>query len=283
MWLRWVTSNISRQAARQKIAEAASNAIKAVTGAESVQREAAPAQIAFIFSLGIESGGLVDALEDTVTTKCARYLEHAGHISGRRVVIAESGVGGEAAQAVTQDVVALHQPELVVATGFATSLSADIHRGDVVMADEVMNTDGLRVRLGLSVSQDAIDQTPGLHTGCLVSVEQMLTTPKDRHDLAADTSAVAGDMETLAVVRACQETKTSCLAIRLITEGIDDRLPAEIEALNLQNSTAGRIGAMTGAMFRRLSSVKDMWKLKAEAMKASDPLRQIPGGCRGTD
>jgi len=279
MWLRWVTSNISRQAARQKIAEATSNVFRAVTGAKKESSEpVGPTRIAFIFAMGIESGGLVDLLDHTVTTKCARYLEHAGLLSRRQVVIAESGVGQEAGFQVTQDVIDLHHPDLVIATGFGSSLSGEVHRGDVVMANEVTDKDGLRLRIGLNLSEEAIAGTPGLHAGPLVTVDEMLTKPKERHELAEETLAIVADLESLAVVRACQENKTSCMAIRLITEGVDDRLPAEIEAVNQQNSTAGRIGAVTGAMFQRLSSVKDMWKLKNEALKASDRLARFLAG-----
>lgn len=279
MWLRWVASNIARSSARQKIVEAASKVFQSVAGGEkaasgktTTQRRP---QIAFVFALGVESGGLVDKLNGTVTTKGATFLEHSGHLEDRNVVVCEVGVGAEASSQGTADVIELLHPDWVVSAGFASSLDVDVHRGDILMANEVKDESGSRLQLQLNVPFQSIEETPSLHTGCLLSTAEMVHSPERRHELAKEFTAVGCDMETMAVAKACHDAGTRFLSIRLITEGVDDRLPPEVEALHQQQSVAGRIGAFTGALFNRLSSVKDVWKFKGEAMKASDRLARF--------
>jgi hypothetical protein len=57
-----------------------------------------------------------------------------------------------------------------------------------------------------------------------------------------------------------------------------------VTTLVQQNTTAEKLGAFAGAMFGRFSSVKDIWRLKNRAYRASDRLgrylasliRQLP-------
>ena len=72
-----------------------------------------------------------------------------------------------------------------------------------------------------------------------------------------------------------QRGRGALLPVRIITEAVDDQLPIEIEVLLEQKSLAAKLGAATGALFRRPSSVKDMWKVKEDALKASDRLARF--------
>ena len=76
----------------------------------------------------------------------------------------------------------------------------------------------------------------------------------------------------------CSDEKVRFLSVRIISDGVDDELPIEIERLLDQPSFAGKLGAAAGAIFRRPSSVKDMWKLKEDAIQASDRLAKFLAG-----
>jgi adenosylhomocysteine nucleosidase len=65
------------------------------------------------------------------------------------------------------------------------------------------------------------------------------------------------------------------LAIRIISDAVDDELPPEIEHLLKQKSLAGKLGAAAGAMLKRFSAAKDLWKLREDALKASDRLAKF--------
>ena len=61
----------------------------------------------------------------------------------------------------------------------------------------------------------------------------------------------------------------------VVRDAVDDELPKEVERLLEQNSLASKLGAATGAIFNRPSSIKDMWSLKEQAIKASDRLARF--------
>jgi len=63
----------------------------------------------------------------------------------------------------------------------------------------------------------------------------------------------------------------------VISDALDDELPPEIENLLHQQSLSGKVGAVAGSIFRRPSSIKDMWNLKEQALVASDRLAKFLG------
>src|SRR5689334_859569 len=107
MLLRWLVNTYLRDAAQghfqsilQETLRPGSSKPAAEGAKESAPPELAPpCDVAFIFALGIESGGLVDKLTGASATKCKTFLEHAGTLQGKEIVVAESGVGLEAAAA----------------------------------------------------------------------------------------------------------------------------------------------------------------------------------------
>ena len=82
-------------------------------------------------------------------------------------------------------------------------------------------------------------------------------------------------MESYAVAEACRIANVPFMAIRIISDAIDDEPPPEIEHLLAQKSLAGKIGAATGAILRRFSAAKDLWRLREDALKASDRLAKF--------
>src|SRR4029453_4758634 len=101
--------------------------------------------------------------------------------------------------------------------------------------------------------------------------------------LAEENEAIAADMETFAVAQKCRELGVPFLGVRIISDAVDDELPPEIENLLAQKSLAGKIGAAAGAVLKRFSAAKDLWKLREDALKASDRLGGFfvggGGGC----
>jgi len=269
-----------RQTARGKLQEVVADVARGQQGAamDAETEPPPPCEIAVVFALGIESGGLVDLLENAVTTRYQTHVEYAGFLGGRYVVIADAGVGRDAAAQTARHLIALHHPPWIISAGFAGALHADLRRGHVLMADEVVDTTGQSLSIGLTVSRDDIEQSPSLHMGRLLTVDEIVRTRSEKERLGGEHAALACDMETLATAQVCQELQTRFLSIRIISDAVDDELPAEIEALVAQQSLAGKLGAATGAIFKRPSSVKDMWKLKEDAIKASDRLARFLAG-----
>jgi len=284
MLLRWLVNNYLREAAQGQLKSVVMDTLRGVQPGASTAEEGQPAtppelappcDIAFIFALGIESGGLIDKLSGSTTTKCKSFLEHAGTMQGKEVVIAESGVGAEAAAAATADVIAYHEPAWVVSAGFAGGLAAGPQRGDFLMADQVVNLKGERLEVGLKFSPEAIVATKRLHVGRLLSVEKLISTKAEKQKLGEEHQALACDMESFAVADTCRRLKTRFLSVRVISDGLDDQLPKEVERLMKQTTLGGKLGAAAKAVISRPQSAADLWNLQDQALKASDRLARF--------
>ncbi|MCB9940497.1 MAG: nucleoside phosphorylase [Planctomycetaceae bacterium] len=277
MMLRWMVSNLLRQAAQDQIRNVVSSAMQ---GQREPSEAAAieplpPIDVVVVFALSIESGGFVDLLKERKTTRCHSHTEHRGQLNGRQVLVAESGVGQAAAKNVTTDVTGLYQPNWVISAGFAGALQPALRRGHILMSEEVADVTGKRLSIGLTVDRAALEASPSLHVGRLLTVDQLVRTREVKEQLGTDHAALACDMETLAVAQACQHAGTKFMSIRIVSDSIDDELPKEIESLLAQASLVGKLGAAAGAIANRPSSVKDLWKLKEDALKATDRLARF--------
>ena len=238
-----------------------------------------PTDVALVFALGIEAGGLVDLVKGVSTAKQPHGVEHAGKIAGREAVIVESGVGGKAAARATAEAIKFYQPRWVISAGFAGALDEQLHRGHILMADEVTNPSGERLVVGTKLNAQSTGK--GLHTGRLLTVDHLITRTAERRQLAAEHSAVACDMETFAVAQACAAAGVRLLSVRIISDAVEDELPPEIERLLNQKTLAGKLGAAAGAVLNRFSAAKDLWQFREDALKASDRLAKFLTGVVG--
>ena len=304
MLLRWLVNNYFREAAEGKVREVVESTIQrelprkpaspnqrlstldprsaAVPATHDSQSTAPdspaeflPCDVAFIFALGIESGGLIDQLKNAETSRHAHGTEHAGKLAGREVVVVESGMGAKAAARATAEAIKFYQPKWVISAGFAGALDEQLRRGHILMADEVADLAGQKIAVGLTLDPASAAATKGLHIGRLLTVDDIIRQPQQRRMLATQHGAIACDMETFAVAKVCQEHGVRLLSVRIISDAVDDELPPEIEHLLAQKTLAAKLGAAAGAIFRRPSAAKDLWQLREDALKASDRLAKF--------
>lgn len=247
-----------------------------------------PCQVGFVFALGIESGGLEDLLEDSQQTRGDSFRMVEGRLSGRRVSIIKTGVGQSAAARGAATLIAGHRPQWLISAGLAGGLHPDLQRGDLLFADAILGADGSRIALGdtavklapaaeVKSSGTGQSQPPKtrVHVGQLLTVDRPIRLPQDKRELGQKHQALAVDMESLAVAAVCIREQTNFLSVRIISDSVDDELPAEIERLLDQKSAARRAGAALGAILNRPGSLGDMLKLKEQALTASDQLAQV--------
>ncbi|MDX1946234.1 MAG: hypothetical protein SFU86_12615 [Pirellulaceae bacterium] len=288
MLLRWIVNNYLRDAAEEKVRAAMTDvldsrlrpAVSATDGA-ATDDEFLPCDVAFIFALGIESGGLVDLLKETETTRHKHGVEHAGVLDGRQVVIVEAGVGADDAARATNAAIEFYRPRWVVSAGFAGALDDRLKRGGVLLADEVANPAGNSLAVGIKLDPAVVAATKGLFVGRLLTVDRLIRTPDQRRELAERHHALACDMETFAVAEACRAADTRLLSVRIISDAVEDVLPPEIENLLSQRTLAAKVGAAAGAVLKRFSAAKDLWNLREDALKMSDRLARFLRGVLG--
>ena len=294
MWLRWIVQQSVRQPelVRELLGpllvqgeppggeaggdQPAARAPEDVRTSPPPSDEYLPCDAVLVFALGIEAGGVVDQLKDVETSRQMHGIEHAGRWHGREVVVVEGGVGPAAAARATAEAVRFYQPRYVISAGFAGALVETLPRGQLLLADEVVNPAGQVLQVGQKLSSSGA--SAGWQVGRLLSVESLLRTAEERRAWAAKSQAVACDMETFAVAHTCRQWGVPLIAVRVISDAVDDELPPEIAHLLQQRTLAGRLGAAAGAVFRRLSAARDLWRLHEEALKASDRLARFLGG-----
>lgn len=300
MLLRWLVNQYVRDAAEGKVREVvgelterASNRISTQSITADPERRSPqdspqgdsrgpeplsdllPCEAAFIYALGVESGGLVDSLKDAERSRHAHGIEHAGKLRGHEVVIVESGVGQQGAARATAEAIKFYQPKRVISAGFAGGLNDALRRGHIVLADEIVDAHGSRLSTDMRLDPQSLAGLKGVHVGRLLTVDRILRDPAERRGLASEHDAVACDMESFAIAKTCREHNVPFMAIRIISDAVDDELPREIEHLLAQKSFAGKLGAATGAVLKRFSAAKDLWRLREDALKASDRLAKF--------
>lgn len=278
MLLRWLVNNYLRDAAEQalrstfteKTARTEQNSAQQSAETPAPNNEDLSCEIAVIFALGIEAGPLVDELKDVASTKRPQLIEHAGTLAGRLAVIAEGGVGQKSAAAATREIIRAYEPKWVISAGFAGSLSEEVQRGHLLMANSVVNAAGETLAIELRMPPQ-----PRLHTGRLVTVDAIIRTAAEKRALSTQHQALACDMETFAVAQECARANTKFLSVRIISDGVDDELPKEVEALLKEKNLAKQAGIAINALMKRPAAALDLWKLRDEAHKASDRLARF--------
>src|SRR5262249_35764119 len=172
-----------------------------------------------------------------------------GGLKGRGVVAVHCGVGRENAAAATAALIAGHRPQWVISAGLAGGLQSDLMRGDILMPNAIVGEDGRRLAIDLRVP--AGDRpSAGLHVGALLTIDRVAFKADQKRQLGQLHGALAVDMETLGVAEVCQREKQRFLAVRVISDGVDDELPPDVERLVRKKTWMRRIGAAAGTIAR---------------------------------
>ena len=240
-----------------------------------------PCDVGIVFSSVAELGGMEDRLAGCLTMHGGGFQLRAGGLQGRHVVLVESGGGAQRAAQATEALLDGHQPQWVIAAGFAAGLQTQLRRGDILLADMLLNEQGGQLTIDLKVSSPSTGQPSersssesrqAWHTGALLSTEKFVHSRATKLALAAKFNALAADAESMAVAEVCRRRKARFMAVRIISETLDDELSPALRRLARQKTKPGRLGAAVGAMLDRPSGVKDLWRVKEDALVSSDRL-----------
>jgi adenosylhomocysteine nucleosidase len=271
----------------QAVAEQARSARETTEPTQSNQSDApaaangaaaAQCDIGCVFALSIEAGGLVDRLSQVTRLKGNGFLVRTGALAGQQLAVIEAGVGQSAAANGARLLLAGHRPRWMISAGFAGGLHPELRPGDIFMADRLMDSAGRALAVDFKISPSGLASSPGLHVGRLLTADRVIADPEEKRRLCHETGAAAVDMETFAVAEVCREQRIRFLSIRVISDAAEDALPPDIEFLVRRKTALGRLGAATRAVTQRPGSVKDLWRLREAALKASDRLAKFLAG-----
>ncbi|PQO39070.1 hypothetical protein C5Y96_04190 [Blastopirellula marina] len=278
MLLRYLVSSFLQQQGQTVVRDFVSQQLAGQNSEEIPPEDIPKPDVVVLFALGVESAGFKESLESAATVKMEKRTVTVGKLGERAVGVVETGVGRKAAEAAVRDVIEIIGPKWIVSAGFAGGLVSDLKRGHVVMASCVSDIEGNEVTIPLNLTPEQIEATQGLASGKLLTVDRIIGTVEEKRELGEKHTAVAVDMETLAIAQACHEKQTKVISVRIISDTVDQPLPKDLEKLMSQKTTSGMLGAAAATIFNRPGSIKDMWNLNAMANKASDKLAGFLGG-----
>ncbi len=274
--LRSWLQNAARGAIREKVVQAAQEHMAGPDAENDVTQR--PCEVGVVFAMGIESAGLEDLMEGLITLRGNQFLVRHGGLKGRHVVLAISGIGAAAAGRATEAVWAGHHPRWIISAGFSGALEPGLERNQILVAESVGDTAGHRTDVDLQSGPIAWKETPGVRIGKFLTVDRVIRRPEEKRSLGQRHQALAVDMESYAVAEACRQSAARFLAVRVVSDTVDEVLPPDIERLARQKSTAGRFGAALAAALDRPGALKEMLKLKENALVASDRLARFMAG-----
>ncbi|MDX1962325.1 MAG: hypothetical protein SFX18_04185 [Pirellulales bacterium] len=253
--------------------------------------------IGLVFALEIEAGGMLDRLQHKVTTTGQGYKgqgftivtghlpelsstlfgsadspDHTTHPRDRpAIAIAYAGAGKQAATVATQALIAGHHPRWVISAGFAGALQPELAVGDLLLPTGVQNAQGEK----LAIDVQGRPPPPGeakIHHGWLYTADRVVTTAASKLALGQSSEALAVDLETFAVAQLCVREKLRFLAVRIISDHAGEDLPPDVAGLMRPQSTARLLGRVLGGIFRRPQIVPELWRLREQALLATDRL-----------
>lgn len=272
----WLRGEAERKI-REKVVRAAQEQVRdAAEKPEGEQSEAC--RLGVVFALGIESGGLEDLLEGVVSTRGHGFVVRRGRLKGRQLALILSGAGRRSAARATEALIAGHKPQWVISAGFAGGLSGELKRQDVLVVDHLVDTAGNQLAIDPEFDQAALAGARNVHVGRLLTADRVIRLPDEKRALARQYGALAVDMESLAVAEVCRRREVGFLGVRVINDAVDDELPRDVEKLLAQKTLAAQFGAAAGAILSRPGSIKDMYRLKENALLASDRLGKFLAG-----
>jgi len=202
------------------------------------------------------------------------FTFRGGRYDDARVAVVESGPGFARARRATQALIEAHTPAYVVSCGFSGGLQPELQLGHIVMATAITDTHGHDMPLSFTPPS----QLPsGVHAGRLVVADEIVRTSEEKQLLGERHNAMAVDMESLAVAQVCRDLGVGFMAVRVISDDLQTDLPPEIHSV-LAATPGRRIGAALGSLWKRPASYKDLWRLREQALYASERLAKFLDG-----
>lgn len=236
--------------------------------------DAAHADIGIVCALKLELADYLDKC-DRVRKYTGGNFTFRGGFTGPdwdiRVVVVEAGTGADRARRATRALLDAHTPAWVISAGFSGALHPDLALGDIVVANSIVDTAGTELRVDVKMTPDP---ERGWHVGRILMTDEIVRTISQKQQLAEQFKALAVDMESLAVAQVCQQSSTRFMAVRVISDDLSHDLPPEVMSV-FGGTGSLRAGAIAGALLKRPSSAKDMWRLRENAQHASEKLARF--------
>ena len=198
------------------------------------------------------------------------------------VLVLETGVGAARTEAALQWLLGSprlgnvpYRPKVVLSAGFAGALREEHRVGDIVLATEVCQPEGLSWPVTWPQELPPGEWRPPLHRGRLLTVPRLVESPADKEKLGREYHAVAADMESAIVARHCSQRGIPFGCIRAISDDLHTPLSGRLVSV-LQG---GRVAVLrlTASLLASPRLVGELWRLAQHTRLAARQLGEALG------
>lgn len=200
-------------------------------------------QIGIIGAMKIEVEAIQAIMEDKEEQIISGVLFVSGTLYGKKIVVAECGIGKVFAAICTEAMILSYKPDVIINTGVAGGLATDLKIGDIAIAESVvqhdMDTSPLGDPIGYlsginivnipcdkKVNALLTDVVESLNintvTGVIVSGDQFINGAEKKKMLVESFRAVSCEMEGASIGHVCYVNKVPFGVVRSISDGADD-------------------------------------------------------------
>ena len=153
----------------------------------------------------------------------------------------------------------------VIVVGFAGGLAAGLAPGSVVVAEAVTDSlSGRRYAADTTLIAAAAQVVPPevrVARGLVATMDRVLIRADEKRDFGRSTRSLAVDMESAGVAASATDCGVPWLAVRVITDGVEDDLPFDFNAETLQAYGDPYGGLDRGRIVA--SALLHLWKIPA--------------------
>jgi len=200
-------------------------------------------KIGIIVSLSYEMDTIKKLMENSEVKMISGNAFYIGEIAGHDVVLAQCGKGKVSASIVTQTMILIYHPDIIVNTGLAIAFSDKLSVGDIVIAEKTVEWDIDLIEIGIprgfitamdkiemyadgkivSDMEKAIGDKTKIHKGLVVSGDRFATDPVQKK-IVFDSfpESLCFDKDGAAIGHVCEQNYIPFGVFRYISHNTDN-------------------------------------------------------------
>ncbi|MDO5410456.1 MAG: 5'-methylthioadenosine/adenosylhomocysteine nucleosidase [Lachnospiraceae bacterium] len=216
--------------------------------------------LAIIGAMDEEVSRIKDAMTEVVIEKKAGMEFYCGKLAGKDAVVVRCGIGKVNAGICAQILADCYQADVMINTGVAGSLRAEINIGDIVLSEDTLQHDmdatgfgypaGTIPRMEKSVFEAdtkliqiaekacrKVNPEIGVHVGRVVSGDQFVFDKAKKNWLIENFNGYCCEMEGAAIAQAAYLNEIPFLIVRAISDKADDSASMDYSEFEMQAIT----------------------------------------------
>jgi adenosylhomocysteine nucleosidase len=198
------------------------------------------------------------------------------------VLVLETGIGATRARKAMEWLLSRpvlenvpYRPKVVLSAGFSGALQPGLAVGDIVLATEVIDTEGERWRATWPGELPAGEWQPPIRRGRVLTASHLVGDPVQKRALGEKHEAVAVDMESATLARLCSKQGIPFGCVRAISDDMDTPLSPKLVSV----LAGGRVayGRLLWSMLTSPRLVGELWRLARQTRFAAEQLGRALG------